>query len=811
MIPKILHIIWVGDEARRPDRLVQTWVNHHPEWDVKLWGNQDLVSQTWRCREQLYALGQVDCAAVAAVMRWEILHNEGGVVVAADSLCLRTLDDVLLDATMFTCWQNELAEPGVLCASYVGAERKHPLVSRIVEDIAATKDIGDLTRHPLSASVGSLKLTQVWKDARDSSLSILPSHSFLPRHPKAPAYRGNGAVYACELFASTLGLLDSLATLEPAALIAAMSGKEAAPAARAQGPAPLFSVVIPTYNRMDELGQALASAFAQSGEDIEILVIDDGSTDGTADALAKVDDARLRVVSQANAGTTRARNRGVAEARGRYIVWLDSDDMLMPGTLAAYRERLQQGAPDVIFGDLLVMDEASGQQGRWSYDDPADKPMFPDMFGANRVPNPATLVRRGLYDEVGLYDTELPASEDYDFWLRAAAKGARFAHIGKDVCIYRRTANSRSADVERSRRAEGLIAAKALRELDWSVLFPGLDWNQPQLARAQAMALATKVFVARGAWRELAEAAATLQLCAAALDGGDAGAVQAFAAPAALPVAAPAQVDPRVAYTARRVAEVQAQFKLLAGAEHPRFDLDWKDRWLCLDDNTASTGFDKHYTYHPAWAARILAQTRPEKHVDISSSLQFVTQVSAFIPTEFYDVRPVDMGLKGLDCGRADLTKLPFPEASVQSLSCMHVIEHVGLGRYGDELDYDGDLKAVAELKRVTARGGQILFVVPIGGRARIQFNAHRIYTYSQVLEMFAGWELKEFALIPDQPGEGGLVVGASQQQSDRQQYGCGCFWFVRPHAAVQGLPDAVEQIRQSLLPGQGPNLRAVA
>lgn len=428
------------------------------------------------------------------------------------------------------------------------------------------------------------------------------------------------------------------------------------------------------------------------------------------------------------------------------------------------------------------------------------------------MPNPATLVRRGLYDEVGLYDAALPASEDYDFWLRAAAKGARFAHIGKDVCIYRRAPDTRSADLERSQRADGLIAAKALRELDWSALFPGLDWNQPKIARAQSMAIAAKVFVARGAWRELAEAAATLQLCAAALDGGDAAAVQAYSAASA--PAQPAAVDPRVAHTARRVAEVQAQFKLLAGAEHPRFDLDWKDRWLCLDDNTSSTGFDRHYTYHPAWAARILAQTRPEKHVDISSSLQFVTQVSAFIPTEFYDVRPVDMGLKGLDCGRADLTKLHFPEASVQSISCMHVIEHVGLGRYGDELDYDGDLKAVAELKRVTARGGQILFVVPIGGRSRIQFNAHRIYTYAQVLEMFAGWELKEFALIPDQPGEGGLIVGASQQQSDRQQYGCGCFWFVRPHAAVLGLPDAVEQIRQTLLPGQGPQgptLRAVA
>lgn len=537
MIPKLLHVIWVGDEARRPDRLIRTWVDHHQGWEIKLWSNKDLGARTWRCREQMYGLGQIDCAAVAAVMRWEILLDEGGVVVAADSLCLRTLDDALLDAPMFTCWQNELAEPGLLCASYVGADRQHPLVARIVDDIAAETDIGNLQRLPLSDSVGSRKLTQVWKDARDRSLSILPSHAFLPRHPQAPAYRGNGAVYACELFASTLGLLDSLATLEPAALRAAMNGRDAAaPAAGAAsppGPAPLFSIVIPTYNRMKELDQALASSFAQPGEDIEILVIDDGSTDGTADTLAKVDDPRLRVVRQANAGTTHARNRGVAEARGQYIVWLDSDDMLMPGTLAAYREHLQQDGPDVIFGNLLVIDESSGQNGRWTYEDPAAKPLFPDLFAANRVPNPGTMVRRGLYGELGLYDAALPASEDYDFWLRAAARGARFVHIGKDVCLYRRAPGSRSADLERSRSAEGMIAAKALREQDWSVLFPGFDWSHPSMARAQAMAMAAKVFMARRAWRELAETAATLQLCAAALDDSDAGAAQAFAVPVA--------------------------------------------------------------------------------------------------------------------------------------------------------------------------------------------------------------------------------------------------------------------------------------
>lgn len=220
------------------------------------------------------------------------------------------------------------------------------------------------------------------------------------------------------------------------------------------------------------------------------------------------------------------------------------------------------------------------------------------------------------------------------------------------------------------------------------------------------------------------------------------------------------------------------QFLSLKRASGRRFSLQWSDRWLCFGDATQSTGFDRHYIYHTAWACRVLAETRPKEHVDVSSSLYFVALASAFVPIRFFDYRPAALGLSGLDCAHADLTRLQFEDASVQSISCMHVVEHVGLARYGDPLDYDGDLKAVAELKRVVALGGQILFVVPIGGKSRIQFNAHRIYTYAQVLDMFRGFQLAEFALVPDDGSEQGLVRGATEEFADQQRYGCGCFLF---------------------------------
>ena len=114
----------------------------------------------------------------------------------------------------------------------------------------------------------------------------------------------------------------------------------------------------------------------------------------------------------------------------------------------------------------------------------------------------------------------------------------------------------------------------------------------------------------------------------------------------------------------------------------------------------------------------------------------------------------------------------------------MHVLEHVGLGRYGDTLDYDGDVKAARELTRIVAPGGRLLLVVPVGGYARIEFNAHRVYRASQILEMFDCLELVEFALIPDDGDEEGLIRNASLEVADAQRYGCGCFHFRRGNLA---------------------------
>lgn len=205
--------------------------------------------------------------------------------------------------------------------------------------------------------------------------------------------------------------------------------------------------------------------------------------------------------------------------------------------------------------------------------------------------------------------------------------------------------------------------------------------------------------------------------------------------------------------------------------------LEFSDLFPMIHDKTSTTPFDRHYIWHTAWAARKLKELNPKEHYDISSSLYFVSIASAFINIRFFDYRPAELNLSNLNSEHADLVSLPFDDNSIDSLSCMHVVEHIGLGRYGDPLDINGDIKAINELLRVVKDNGNLLFVVPVG-EAKIMFNAHRIYAYQQIIEYFNQFELIEFSLIPDEDKGISIIYNATKEQSDIQKFGCGMFHF---------------------------------
>ncbi len=162
----------------------------------------------------------------------------------------------------------------------------------------------------------------------------------------------------------------------------------------------------------------------------------------------------------------------------------------------------------------------------------------------------------------------------------------------------------------------------------------------------------------------------------------------------------------------------------------------------CLCDRTGITPIDPIYFIQDTWFARCVAQRRPAHHVDVGSSAKTMALVAQFIPVTMIDIRPVPLEVPGFSFKCGSILALPFADGSVPSLSSICVIEHIGLGRYGDDLDPEGSEKAAVELQRVLARGGDLYVSVPVDNECRVYFNAHRAFTRDAVLELFSGLEL---------------------------------------------------------------------
>lgn len=207
MIPKTLHIIWVGDDRKRPDNCIRTWVEHNPGWTVQLWGNDDLSGMGWYNARHIQAMGQRELNGVADLMRWEILYNEGGFVVDADSECVRGLDDWLLEHEAFACWENELDRPRLIAAGYVACEAGNPFIGQIINDIHAEPSV---VQDMAWKTVGPLRLTNAYHRYRYSGLTVLPSHYFIPEHFGGATYEGRGPVYARQHWGSTRRSYDTL-------------------------------------------------------------------------------------------------------------------------------------------------------------------------------------------------------------------------------------------------------------------------------------------------------------------------------------------------------------------------------------------------------------------------------------------------------------------------------------------------------------------------------------------------------------------------------------------------------------------------
>jgi glycosyltransferase involved in cell wall biosynthesis len=217
---------------------------------------------------------------------------------------------------------------------------------------------------------------------------------------------------------------------------------------------PRVTVVVPAYNAAAHVRRAVDSVLAQTWHDLELLVVDDGSTDGTLDALAGYGE-RLRVLRQANAGPAAARNRGLREAGGEYVAFLDADDHWEAGKVAA-QVALLDAHVDIGFCSTAtrVVDDTGNTVASWPCL-PAGTPLPDALFMNGAAVSGSTsgvMARRSLLQQVGGFDAALRGFEDPDLWIRLAAR-AGYACIPEALTIVVRTPGSVSSHLPRMRAA----------------------------------------------------------------------------------------------------------------------------------------------------------------------------------------------------------------------------------------------------------------------------------------------------------------------------------------------------------------------
>ena len=197
----------------------------------------------------------------------------------------------------------------------------------------------------------------------------------------------------------------------------------------------------------------------------------------------------------------------------------------------------------------------------------------------------------------------------------------------------------------------------------------------------------------------------------------------------------------------------------------------------CLNDRKAQSGEGRgHYFHQDLLVARRIFQNCPQCHVDIGSRIDgFVAHVAVFREIEVIDIRPLTTPITNVRFIQGDLMAGVDERLHdySDSLSCLHALEHFGLGRYGDPIDFDGHLHGFENMSKILRSGGKFYFSVPIGPQ-RIEFNAHRIFSLGYLLQLFAGkFQVDGFSLVDD---AGDLRENiALEPREVENNFGCQC------------------------------------
>jgi glycosyltransferase involved in cell wall biosynthesis len=261
---------------------------------------------------------------------------------------------------------------------------------------------------------------------------------------------------------------------------------------------PFFSVCIPTYNREKYISDTLKSVLLQNFDNYEIIIIDDGSTDNTKQIVDRFPDNRIKYYYKNHTNAADTRNLAIEKAQGEFIVWLDSDDIILPYVLQEYYNFfIQNSYFELIYGDLVIVDNFLIPQKELNYEDwyNRNNELFSKLFYGNYIPNPVVCIKKIIYEKYGKYNIDFVRAHDYEFWIRIS-KHIKLKKINIKTCLWRWHDSNLSAEsvkIDTSYEANAIKLMLANNSLE--EIFPNYDWENKDHATVKSYLEIVKRFI----------------------------------------------------------------------------------------------------------------------------------------------------------------------------------------------------------------------------------------------------------------------------------------------------------------------------
>jgi GT2 family glycosyltransferase len=351
-IPKIIHQLWIGTKPA-PINLMNTWKEKNPDFEYIFWNEQEFINRKMKfvCQQKIDEIEEIN--GKADILRWEILYHYGGIFIDADSICIDSIDDELMNKKCFAGWEQEEVRKGLIATGTMGFPPKHPLVLAAINWMLNNEVSQAKSGAMAWQTVGPGLLTRMYNTGQYADLHIFPSYTFLPIHYTGREYKGHSKIYAFQAWGSTYQNYDVMNNINlPTQFIQPLKEQS-------------VSILISSYNTKGiYIQECLESIKQQIGLfNIELVWINDGSDEINTTLLKKYLDnfkntTRFTSViyeeNDGNKGIGYSLNKGINLCSNEIIIKMDSDDIMIPNRIVTQLQFMNQNPHIMICGSQII-------------------------------------------------------------------------------------------------------------------------------------------------------------------------------------------------------------------------------------------------------------------------------------------------------------------------------------------------------------------------------------------------------------------------------------------------------------------------